>query len=140
MFRDIPQLGITIAAETLQRFWPMVGHYHEQVWNAAEFARSLGTAENAARRYLDILSGACMVRVLPSWFENLKKRQVIKVHQGEIDPCLSPLKIRDWNICGSFIPVIRNTPLKVKAIPSFTPILQTKENFILDKFGRYIIV
>lgn len=74
--RDIPQLGITVAAETLRRFWTMVAHYHGQVWNAAEFARSLGTAENTARRYLDILAGAYMVRVLPPWFENLKKRQV----------------------------------------------------------------
>jgi len=74
--RDIPQLGITIAAETLRRFWTMVAHYHGQVWNAAEFARALGTAENTARRYLDILNGAYMVRVLPPWFENLKKRQV----------------------------------------------------------------
>ena len=74
--RDIPQLGITIAAETLRRFWTMVAHYHGQVWNAAEFARSLGTAENTARRYLDILAGAYMVRILPPWFENLKKRQV----------------------------------------------------------------
>jgi hypothetical protein len=54
----------------------MIAHYHGQVWNAAEFARALGTAENTARRYLDILSGAYMVRVLPPWFENLKKRQV----------------------------------------------------------------
>lgn len=74
--RDIPQLGISIAAETLRRFWTMVAHFHGQVWNAAEFARALGTAENTARRYLDILSGAYMVRVLPPWFENLKKRQV----------------------------------------------------------------
>jgi hypothetical protein len=74
--RDIPQLGITIASETLRRFWTMVAHYHGQVWNAAEFARSIGTAENTARRYLDILAGAYMVRVLPPWFENLKKRQV----------------------------------------------------------------
>ncbi len=74
--RDIPQFGITIAAETLRRFWTMVAHYHGQVWNAAEFARALGTAENTARRYLDILAGAYMVRVLPPWFENLKKRQI----------------------------------------------------------------
>lgn len=74
--RDIPQLGITIPSEILRRFWTMIAHYHGQVWNAAEFARSLGTSENTARRYLDILSGAYMVRVLPPWFENLKKRQV----------------------------------------------------------------
>ncbi len=74
--RDIPQLGITIPAETLRRFWTMVAHYHGRVWNAAEFARSLGTSENTARRYLDILAGAYMVRILPPWFENLRKRQV----------------------------------------------------------------
>lgn len=74
--RDIPQLGITIPAETLRRFWTMVAHYHGQLWNATEFARSLGVSEVTARRYLDILAGAYMVRTLPPWFENISKRQV----------------------------------------------------------------
>ncbi len=74
--RDIPQLGISIASETLRRFWTMVAHYHGQIWNSAEFARSLGSGEATARRYLDILSGAFMVRILPPWYANLKKRQV----------------------------------------------------------------
>lgn len=74
--RDLPQLGITIPAATIRRFWSMVAHYHGQIWNAAEFARSLGADEKTARRYLDILAGTFMVRVLPPWFENLKKRQV----------------------------------------------------------------
>ena len=43
----------------------MIAHYHGQTWNAAEFARSLGSSEATARRYLDILAGAFMVRVLP---------------------------------------------------------------------------
>jgi len=74
--RDIPQLGITIPAETLRRFWTMMAHYHGQVWNAADVARSLGASENTARKHLDILAGAFMVRVLPPWFENTGKRQV----------------------------------------------------------------
>ena len=74
--RDIPQLGISIPAETLRRFWTMIAHFHGQVWNAAEFARALGSSQAAARNYLDVLAGAFMVRVLPPWFENLKKRQV----------------------------------------------------------------
>jgi predicted AAA+ superfamily ATPase len=74
--RDLPQLGITIPAETLRRCWTMLAHYHGQVWNAAQLARSLGPSENTARRYLDILAGAYMVRVLPPWFENIRKRQV----------------------------------------------------------------
>jgi predicted AAA+ superfamily ATPase len=74
--RDIPQLGINIPSETLRRFWTMVAHYHGRIWNAAQFARSLGTSEATARRYLDILAGAYMIRVLPPWFENIRKRQV----------------------------------------------------------------
>ena len=74
--RDIPQLGINVPAETLRRFWTMLAHYHGQVWNAAEFARALGPSEGTARRYLDILTGAFMVRALPPWFANVRKRQV----------------------------------------------------------------
>lgn len=74
--RDIPQLGLNIPADALARFWRMVAHYHGQVWNAAEFARAIGATEAMARRYLDILSGTRMVRVLTPWHENLKKRQL----------------------------------------------------------------
>jgi predicted AAA+ superfamily ATPase len=74
--RDIPQLGITIPAATTRRFWTMIAHFHGQVWNAAEFARSLGTSERTARRYLDILSSVFLIRQLPPWHENIKKRQV----------------------------------------------------------------
>jgi len=74
--RDIPQLGIRIPATTLRRFWTMVAHYHGQILQVSELARSLGTSEPTARRYLDILSGTYVVRPLPPWFENLKKRQV----------------------------------------------------------------
>lgn len=74
--RDIPQLGISIPAATLRRFWTMVAHYHGQILQVSELARSLGTSEPTARRYLDILCGTYVVRQLPPWFENLKKRQV----------------------------------------------------------------
>lgn len=74
--RDIPQLGITVPAATLRRFWAMIAHFHGQIWNGSEFARSLGTSEPTARRYLDILSGAYVVRQLAPWFENIGKRQV----------------------------------------------------------------
>jgi predicted AAA+ superfamily ATPase len=74
--RDIPQLGLKVPAVTLGRFWTMVAHYHGQVLNLAELARALGASEPTARRYLDILSGTYVVRQLPPWFENLKKRQI----------------------------------------------------------------
>ncbi|MEP6663176.1 MAG: DUF4143 domain-containing protein, partial [Verrucomicrobiota bacterium] len=74
--REVPQLGITIPAATLRRFWNMVAHFHGQTWNAADFARSLGSAESTARRYLDVLTSMFLIRQLPPWFENLGKRQI----------------------------------------------------------------
>ena len=74
--RDLPQLGISIPAQALRRFWAMVAHYHGNIWNAAEPARSLGVSEPTVRRYLDLLTGVFLVRQLPAWHENLGKRQV----------------------------------------------------------------
>lgn len=74
--RDIPSFGLGTPAATLFRFWTMLAHYHGQVWNAAEPARSLGIGETSVRRYLDLLAGVYMVRQLQPWHENLKKRQV----------------------------------------------------------------
>jgi len=73
--RDIPQLGIRIPSATLLRFWTMVAHYHGQVWNGAELARALALSEKTVRTYLDLLTGAFVLRQLPPWFENLGKRQ-----------------------------------------------------------------
>lgn len=74
--RDLPQLGVSIPAQALRRFWAMVAHYHGNIWNAAEPARSLGVSEPTVRRYLDLLTGVFLVRQLPPWHENLGKRQV----------------------------------------------------------------
>jgi len=74
--RDIPQLGVRVPALALFRFWTMLAHYHGQIWNAAEPARSLGISESSVRRYLDLLTDVFMVRQLKPWHANLKKRQV----------------------------------------------------------------
>jgi predicted AAA+ superfamily ATPase len=93
--RDIPQLGITIPAGSLERFWAMLAHYHGQVWNASEFARSFGVSHHVTRRYLDALQATFMVRVLRPWAANIRKRQV-----------KSPkVYIRDSGILHSFLDV-----------------------------------
>jgi uncharacterized protein len=74
--RDLPQLGITIPATALRRFWNMVAHYHGQIWSSAELARALSVSEPTIRRYLDLMVDVFMLRQLPPWFENIGKRQV----------------------------------------------------------------
>lgn len=74
--RDLPALGIGIPAPALGRFWAMLAHYHGQIWNSSEFARSFGVSDVTVRRYLDVLSDTFVVRQLRPWSENLGKRQV----------------------------------------------------------------
>ena len=74
--RDIPALGISIPAETLRRFWVMVSHYHGQTLNLSELGRSFGVSDHTIRRYLEILSGTFMIRLLPPWHANVGKRLV----------------------------------------------------------------
>jgi predicted AAA+ superfamily ATPase len=74
--RDLPSAGISIEPPALYRFWSMLAHYHGQIWNASEPARSLGVSQPTVRRYLDLLTGFFMVRQLAPWHANLKKRQV----------------------------------------------------------------
>ena len=74
--RDFPQWGVRAPAAAMGRFWAMLAHYHAQTWNAGPPARALGVSPGVVRRYLDTLTDALMVRQLPPWFANLKKRQV----------------------------------------------------------------
>jgi predicted AAA+ superfamily ATPase len=73
---DLPQMGVRVPAATLQRFWAMLAHFHGQLWNGAELGRSLGVNQTTCRRYLDLLVGVFMVRLLQPWHTNLLKRQV----------------------------------------------------------------
>jgi uncharacterized protein len=74
--RDLPQLGVTVPSLVLRRFWTMIAHYHGQRWNGSEIAGSLGVTHPTTRRYLDVLTGAFVVRQLVPWYENAGKRVV----------------------------------------------------------------
>jgi predicted AAA+ superfamily ATPase len=74
--RDLPQLGVRIAAPTLRRFWSMLAHVHGQISNWSELGRSMGVSDMTVRHYVEVLGSTFMVRALPPWFENVSKRQV----------------------------------------------------------------
>lgn len=74
--RDLPQWGVRVSSTAMRRFWSMVAHYHGQVWSHADPARALGVSEPTVRSYLDLLTDALVLRQLPPWHANLRKRQV----------------------------------------------------------------
>jgi hypothetical protein len=74
--RDLLQHGVQVPPPVMRRLWSMLAHYHGQLWNASEIARSLAASHTTVKRHLDILTNALMVRQLQPWHENLAKRQV----------------------------------------------------------------
>lgn len=74
--RDLPTMGSPMPPATAHRFWSMLSHYHGQLLNSSELGRAFGISDMTARRWLDVLSGTFMVRLLAPWHENLGKRLV----------------------------------------------------------------
>lgn len=75
--RDLPQMRVTIAANTLHRFWRMLAHLQSQLFNASQLGMSLGGASHTTiGRYLDLLVDTMMVRRLEPYLANVGKRLV----------------------------------------------------------------
>ncbi len=74
--RDIPQLGITIPAITLRRFWTMLAHLNGCLLNASKLASSMGVTVPTIKNYIDILEGTFVIRQLRPYHSNTKKRLV----------------------------------------------------------------
>lgn len=74
--QDIPALGIRVPAETLRRFWVMMAHSNGSVLNASKLASSMGVSVPTIKHYLDILEGTFVIRRLPPFFSNTKKRLI----------------------------------------------------------------
>lgn len=75
--RDLPQMGVGVAADPLHRFWRMLAHLQGQLFNASQLGMSLGGASHStATRYLDLLVDTLMVRRLEPLLPNVGKRLV----------------------------------------------------------------
>lgn len=74
--RDVPQFGPRIPAETLERLWTMLAHSQGGLLNAAKFGASLSLTGRTISNYIDLFADLLMVRRLPPWHANTKKRLV----------------------------------------------------------------
>jgi len=74
--RDLPQLGLSVTPILMRRFWSMLAHFHGGIWNASNFAKSLGLTTPTVNRYLEFLETAFIINRLQPYFMNLKKRLV----------------------------------------------------------------
>jgi predicted AAA+ superfamily ATPase len=74
--RDIPQLGFRIASSRLRTLLTMVAHSQGGVCNLSELGGSLGISYHSVAHILDIFEGVFLVRRLPPYAANLRKRLV----------------------------------------------------------------
>lgn len=75
--RDLPQMGVALAADTLHRFWRMLAHLQGQIFNASQLGQSLGGASHStATRYLGTLVDTMLVRRLEPYLVNVGKRLI----------------------------------------------------------------
>ena len=74
--RDLPNWGLPAQPQVTQRLFRMLAALHGQIWNASQVAKSLGLNYHTANRYVDFLENAYLVRRLPAYSANLKKRLV----------------------------------------------------------------
>ena len=74
--RDVPAFGPRAPAQTLRRFWTMLAHAQGGLRNAAALARSLAVDGKTVARYVDLLADLLLVRRLPPFHANVRKRLV----------------------------------------------------------------
>ena len=74
--RDLPNWGLPAHPRTTHRLLLMLAAAHGQEWNASQVGKSLGLSYHTVNSYLDYLEGAFLVRRLPAWHGNLRKRIV----------------------------------------------------------------
>lgn len=74
--RDVPAHGPRIPAETLRRFWTMLAHGQGGLPNAASLAGSLAVDGKTVAKYLDLMVDLLLVRRLPPFHANVRKRLV----------------------------------------------------------------
>ena len=75
--RDIPQFSPRpVPATTLERLWRMLAHAQGSPLNAAALAASLSISAPMVTRYVDLLTDLLLVRRLPPFIANTRKRLV----------------------------------------------------------------
>lgn len=74
--RDLPDWGLPAKPQVTRRLARMLAAVHGQIWNASQIGQSLGLNYQTVNGYLDYLAGAFLIRLLPPWHGNVRKRLV----------------------------------------------------------------
>lgn len=74
--RDLPHLGIGAQPRLLRRLLTMLAHAQGGLLNTSQLGQALGVSYHTIQRYLDILEQTFLIRRLPPYHRNIRKRLV----------------------------------------------------------------
>ncbi len=74
--RDLPHWGMPASAAVTQRLFRMSAALHGQPWNASQLGRNLGLSYHTVNGYADFLEQAFLIRRLPAFSANIRKRLI----------------------------------------------------------------
>jgi len=74
--RDLPAWGLPSKPQLTERLLRMLAALHGQTWNASQVGQSLGISYHTVNSYVDYLVGAFLIRRLPPFRANIRKRLV----------------------------------------------------------------
>ena len=74
--RDLPNWGLSAAPRVTARLLKMSAALNAQALNLSQLGQSLGISHPTVRSYLDFLEGAYLLRCLPAFHANIRKRLV----------------------------------------------------------------
>ncbi len=97
--RDLLLLKARLLPERARRLWTMTAHCHGRLLNKSQLAAALDVDVHTVGNYLDVLEAAFMIRRLPAFHANLKKRQVKspKIYVRDSGMLHVLLGIQDYN-------------------------------------------
>jgi uncharacterized protein len=86
--RDMPQFGLRVAADPMEKFWRMLAHDQGGEFTAERFADGLDVTGKTAKHYLSILEKLLLVRTLGPWASSGTRRLIKKPKVYVRDPGL----------------------------------------------------
>ncbi|MEQ8551376.1 MAG: ATP-binding protein [Cyclobacteriaceae bacterium] len=120
--RDLPMLGLNANPVTTRRLWTMLAHLNGNTINYSELAKSLDISNQKVKSYIDFLEQSFLIRQLPPYFSNTKKRLV-----------KSPkIYVRDSGILHHLLGV--SSELELFGHPKFG---SSWEGFVIEQIYQY---
>lgn len=74
--RDLPALGLRTEPTTMRNFLSMLAHLHGEQCKYDDLSKSLGLSVPTVKKYINFFSESFILRILPPYFRNIKKRLV----------------------------------------------------------------